>query len=85
MRLLSRLHYPNFINEDALDLHIATLCFDTVVMLEGNTTLKCLDIRSSGISPDAYFAALESFQPIMTLKTLRLSPVLASMGNGKII
>jgi hypothetical protein len=68
---------------DALDPHVATLCFDTVAMLEGSTTLECLDMKSDGISPDAYFAALESLQPSWTLKTLRLSPVLASMGNDK--
>jgi Ran GTPase-activating protein (RanGAP) involved in mRNA processing and transport len=73
----------SFINEGALDPHIATLCFDTVVMLESNTTLECLDIKSRGISPDAYFAALESLQPNTALKTLRLSPVLASMGDDK--
>jgi hypothetical protein len=66
---------------DALDPHVATLCFDTVTMLEGNTTLECLDIKSGGISPDAYFSALESLQPNSTLKTLRLSPVLVSMGE----
>jgi hypothetical protein len=71
-------------NEDALDPHHATLCFDTVAMLEGNTTLECLDIKSSGMSPDAYFAALESLQPNSTLKTLRLSPVVASMGEEEV-
>jgi hypothetical protein len=64
-----------------LDPHHATLCFDTVAMLEGNNTLDCLDIKSGGISPDAYCAALESLQPSSTLKTLLLSPVLASMGE----
>jgi hypothetical protein len=52
-------------------------------MLEGNTTMECLDIKSRGISPDAYFAALESLQPNTILKTLRLSPALASMGDDK--
>jgi hypothetical protein len=66
---------------DALDPHVATLCFDTVTMLEGNTTLECLDVKSGGIGPDAYFAALERLQPSSSLKTLRLSPVLASMGE----
>jgi hypothetical protein len=60
--------------------HVATVCFDTVTMLEGNTTLESLDIKSGGITPDAYIAALQSLQPSSTLKTLRLSPVLASMG-----
>jgi hypothetical protein len=64
----------------ALDSHAATLCVDTVAMLEGNTTLECLDITSGGIGSDAYISALESLQPNMTLKILRLSPVLASMG-----
>jgi hypothetical protein len=73
----------SFINEGALDPHIATICFDTVVMLEGNTTLECLGIKSRGISLDAYFAALEGLQPNTTLKVLRLSPILASMGDGK--
>jgi hypothetical protein len=65
----------------ALDPHVATLCFDTVTMLEGNTTLECLDVKSGGIGPGAYFAAFERLQPSSTLKTLRLSPVLASMGG----
>jgi hypothetical protein len=63
--------------------HIATLCFDTVAMLESNTTLECLDIHSKGIGPDAYFAALESLRPSSTLKTLRLSPVRESFGNDE--
>jgi hypothetical protein len=69
-----------FNSDDALDSHVATLCLDTVAMLEGNTTLECLDITSGGIGLDAYYSALESLQPNTTLKTLRLSPVLASMG-----
>jgi hypothetical protein len=73
----------SFINEGALDPHIATLCFDTVVMLKGNTTLECLDIKSRGVSLDGYFAALEGLQPNTTLKALRLSPILASMGDDK--
>jgi hypothetical protein len=64
----------------ALDPHVATVCFDTVAMLEEDTTLECLDVKSGGISLDAYFAALESLQPSSALTTLRLSPVLASMG-----
>lgn len=68
-------------NGDALDPHVATLCFDSVAMLEKNTTLECLDIKSSGIGPDAYFAALKGFQRNTALKTLQLSPVLALMGE----
>jgi hypothetical protein len=68
-------------NGDKLGPHAATLCFDTVTMLEGNTTLDCLDIKSGGISPAAYLAALGNLQPSSTLKILRLSPVLASMGE----
>jgi hypothetical protein len=62
--------------------HVATLCFYTVTMLEGNSTLECLDIiNSGGIGHGAYFAAFERLQPSSRLKTLRLSPVLASMGE----
>jgi hypothetical protein len=68
---------------DAFDPYVATLCFDTVAMLEGNTTLECLDICSSGIGPDAYFAALKSLQPISALQTLRLWPKLNSFGNNE--
>jgi hypothetical protein len=68
---------------DALDPHVATICLDTVAILEGSTTLEYLNIKSGGISPDSYFAALEGFQPNTTLKTLRLSPLLASMGDDK--
>jgi hypothetical protein len=67
------------IEGDALDRHVATLFFDTVAMLEGNTTLGCLDIKSGSISPDTYFSALERLQPSTILKTLRFSPVLGSM------
>jgi hypothetical protein len=66
---------------DALDGHVAMLCLDSVGMLGNNNTLECLGIKSGGISPDTYFLALESLQPSSTLKTLRLSPVLASMGE----
>jgi hypothetical protein len=69
-------------NEFALDSHVATVCFDTVAMLEGNTTLECLDIKSGGISPDAYISALGSLQPSSALKTIRLSPVLTSITLG---
>jgi hypothetical protein len=68
-------------NGDAFNPHNATFCFDTVTMLGGNTTLECLVIKSSGIKPDAYFAALQSLQLSSALKTLRLSPVLALMGE----
>jgi hypothetical protein len=61
--------------------HVPTLCFDTVAMMKGNTTLEYLHIKSDGIGPDAYFAALKSLQPSSALKTLRLSPGLASMGE----
>jgi hypothetical protein len=67
--------------EDEFDRHVDTLCFDTVAMLGGNTTLECLDIKSSRIYPDGYFAALEGLRPNSALKTLRLSPVLALMGE----
>jgi hypothetical protein len=50
-------------------------------MLEGNTTLECLNIKSGGISPNSYSAALESLQPSSILKTLRIYPVLVSMGE----
>ena len=52
-------------------------------MLEGNTTLECLDIKSGGINSDTYFVALESLQPISTLMTLLLSPLVASMGEAE--
>jgi hypothetical protein len=61
--------------------HVATICFDTVTMLEGNTTLESLEIKSGGITSDAYIAALNSLQHNLTLTTLRLSPDLASMGE----
>jgi hypothetical protein len=66
---------------DALEPQVATFCFDTVAMLKGNTSLESLEIKSAGVSPDKYFAALESLQPNSALKTLRLSPVLAFMGE----
>jgi hypothetical protein len=66
---------------NALCPHVANLCFDTVAMLEGNTALECLDIKSGGISPGAYISVLESLQPSTTLKTLRLSPLLDPMGE----
>jgi hypothetical protein len=69
--------------EDRFDSPVANLSFNSVAMLKGNTTLECLDIKSDGISPDAYFAALESLQPSSTLKTLRLSPIIASMGEAE--
>jgi hypothetical protein len=56
-----------------LDPYITNLCIDTITMLEGNTTLEYLDIKSCGISPGSYFAALECLQPSTTLKSLRLS------------
>jgi hypothetical protein len=65
-----------------LSSHVATVCFDTVAMLDGNTTLDCLDIKSGGISLEAYISALASLQPSSALKTLRLSPVLASITLG---
>jgi hypothetical protein len=68
-------------NGDAFNPPISALCFDTVAMLEGNTTLECLDIKSDGISPGTYISVLESLQPSTTLKTLRLPPVLASMSE----
>jgi hypothetical protein len=71
----------SFDKEQPLDPYVATLCFDTVAMLEGNTSLESLDIKSGGISSDAYIAALESLQPSTTLETLRLSPVLTSMAK----
>jgi hypothetical protein len=51
--------------------------------LEGNATLESLDIKSGGITPNAYFTALENLQPITALTTLRFSPVLASMGKAE--
>jgi hypothetical protein len=71
----------SFTGQSLVSQHVASVCFDTVSMLEGNTTLECLDIKSGGISPGAYLAALESLEPSSTLKTLRLSPFLASMGE----
>jgi hypothetical protein len=68
-------------NGYALDPDVATLCFDTVALLEVNATLECIGVNSDGISPDVYFTALESLQPNTTLKRLRLSPILASMGK----
>jgi hypothetical protein len=56
-----------------LDPDVSNLCIDTVEMLEGNTTLEYLNIKSSGISPGSFLAALESLHPNSTLKTLRLS------------
>jgi hypothetical protein len=68
-------------DRDEFESHAATLCFDTVGMLKGNTTLEYLHIKSNGISPDVYISALESLQPSSTLKTLRLSPIIDSMGE----
>jgi hypothetical protein len=68
-------------NGDASNPPLSTVCFDTVTMLEGNTTLECLDIKSGGISPDAYISALASLQPSSALKTLRLCPGVGSMGE----
>jgi hypothetical protein len=56
-----------------LDPYVTNLCIDTLTMLEGNTSLECLNIKSSGISAGSYFAALECLQPSTALKTLRLS------------
>jgi hypothetical protein len=70
-----------FFNGDEIEPHVATLCFDTVAMLKGNTTLEYLHIKSNGITSGAYISALESLQPSSTLKTLRLSPIIASMGE----
>jgi hypothetical protein len=53
-------------------------------MLEDNTSLECLDIRSRrGLSLNNYFSALESLQTNTTLKTLRLYPNLASFGDAE--
>lgn len=42
-------------------------------MLESYTALECLDIKRGGISPDAYFAALDSvFASIDDNKTKQL-------------
>jgi hypothetical protein len=49
--------------------------------LEGNTTLECLDIKSGGISPGSYFAALDIFSRSTTLKTLRLSVLVDIMAE----
>jgi hypothetical protein len=54
---------------------------DTVATLNGNATLECLDIKIGIISQDTYCSALDSLEPNLALKTLRLSPVLASMGE----
>lgn len=54
MIVSSRLHY----NGDEVDPRVATVCFDTVTMLEGITSLESLVIKSDGISPDAYCATL---------------------------
>jgi hypothetical protein len=66
-------------NNGEFDAHVVTVCFDTVAMLEGNTTLECLDINSGSITRDVYFAALESLQLSSTLKKFNLSPVLVSI------
>jgi hypothetical protein len=68
-------------NRDTFNPHISTLCFDTVAMLEDNTTLEYLHIKNGGIRPDAYISALGSLQPSSTLKTLRLCPAFASMSE----
>jgi hypothetical protein len=53
-------------------------------MLEDNTSLECLDIRSRrGLSLNNYFSALESLQTNTTLKTFRLYPNLASFGDAE--
>jgi hypothetical protein len=64
---------------------VASLCIDTVAMLEGNTVLECLRIIDrGGIGPQAYLAALGCLQPNSTLKTLQLSvKVGASMAEQK--
>jgi hypothetical protein len=62
------------------EAHVATLCFDTVAMLKGNTTLEYLHIKNEGISLGTYISALGSVEASSALKTLRLSPVLGSMG-----
>jgi hypothetical protein len=62
-------------DEDEVDPNVATLCFNSVATLEGNTTLECLNIKTGGIDPDAYFTALESLQSSSRLRTLQLSPV----------
>jgi hypothetical protein len=72
----------NKVSTRRVSSHVATVCFDTVAMLDGNTTLDCLDIKSGGISLEAYISALASLQPSSALKTLRLSPVLASITLG---
>jgi hypothetical protein len=46
-------------NGDEVDVHVATVCFDTVTMLEGNTSLESLVIKIGGICPDAYCATLD--------------------------
>jgi hypothetical protein len=62
------------LNGGTLEPHVATLCIDTVAMLEDNISLEVLDIKSRGFSLSNYFTALESLQKNTTLKTLRLYP-----------
>jgi hypothetical protein len=45
--------------------------------------LECLDTKSGGMNTEAYFAGLQCLQPNTPFKTLRLSPVVASMGDAK--
>jgi hypothetical protein len=66
-----------------MDPHIATLCIDTVAILEG--TLECLEIQNTKLSPDKYFTAFAKLQSNTTLKTLRLYPNLHSICDVKII
>jgi hypothetical protein len=62
----------------------ATLCIDTVAMLEDNISLEVLDFKDyqSFFSPDNYFTGFESLQTNTTLKTLRLHPKLVSVKVG---
>jgi hypothetical protein len=73
------------IEEEVEPQHVATLCTDTVAMLEDNIALECLDVRAGAISPDNYFNALESLQTNTTLKTLRLNPNLGSISAISLI
>jgi hypothetical protein len=73
------------LDEDLVEPHVANLCIETVVMLEDNISLECLDICNLILSSDDYFTALESLKHNATLKTLLLHPKSYSISDdGKI-
>jgi hypothetical protein len=69
------------LDKDASEPQIATLCLDTVAMLEDNSSLECLDVQNDGVSHVVYLTALAKMRRNSTLKRLWLHPNLKSFGE----